>query len=83
MTTVTLITTGICAGGGHVNMTWQLNAGPVRVVQFEADDLRGTPSLDEVREAVRHILRGHMSGMSRAASRALLEAGITITIAAT
>lgn len=83
MTTVTIGAATICAGGGHVHTSWQLNSGPVRDVDYITDDLRGTPGLDEVKDAIRTILRGHIMGMSRAQARAALEAGITITIAAT
>ena len=83
MTTVVIAPATLCAGGGHVHTSWQINAGPVRAVPYGADDLRGTPSTEEVREAVSTILRGHLSGMTRPQARALLEAGITITIGAT
>lgn len=84
MTTVVIGPATICHGGGHVHTSWQINgAGPVRDVHYDTDDLRGSPSIEEVREAVRTMLRGHIMGMTRAQARAVLEAGITIAIEAT
>jgi hypothetical protein len=82
MTTITLAGT-ICAGGGHVHVNWRLNAGQLREAVYDTEDLRGTPSRDETEQALRTILRGHLTGLTRVQARTLLEAGITVTIEAT
>jgi hypothetical protein len=82
MTTITMTGTA-CTGGGHVTLTWQLNAGQSRVVVYDTDDLRGTPPREEAEQAIRTILRAHLAGLTRAQARNLIEAGITITIEAT
>lgn len=83
MATISIAVTGICAGGGHVSATVQLNAGQARPVMWDADDLRGSPTQEEMRDAVRTILRAHLMGMTRAQARAALEAGITVGVGAT
>ena len=81
MATITISNASVCSGGGHVAATAQLNALPARVVHWLADELRATPSADELRDAAAVMIRAHLMGMTRAQARTVLEAGLTITVA--
>lgn len=77
------VTATICGGGGHVHASARVNGGAPRTGEWDTDDLRGTPSAEEVEIAVRTMLRLHCMGMTRVQARNALLAGITITTAAT
>jgi hypothetical protein len=81
MATITIGGT-LCAGGDHFSATVQLNAGQVRQTTYDTDELRATPTVEEIRDAVRVMLRAHMMNMTRAQAVAAIQGGITIVTGA-
>ena len=82
MATLTVSNVTLCAGGGHVHADVRLNQGQARSVAWDADDLRASPSAQDVLDAVKVVVKAHLMGMTRAQARAALEAGITISVGA-
>jgi hypothetical protein len=74
---------GVCAGGGHVTLNVSLNGGQARQVVYTTDDVRaplGALTQEERETLALLILKLHFAGMTRAAMRAELEAGVTVTV---
>lgn len=72
-----------CAGGGHVELDISLNGGAARHVVYTIDDIR-TPlsalTVEERENLALLILKVRLAGLTRAQARAVVEAGVTVTI---
>lgn len=80
MATVAISFASACAGGGHLGLGVQVNAGAVQVVPYTVDEILTAEPSDLIHDFVLGVLRLHCAGMTRAQARAAIQAGFTVTI---
>lgn len=83
MATIEYVFSHACEGGGHIALDISLNGGPARRVVYTTDEVRAplsALSTEDRENLALNILKVKLAGLTRAQARAVVEAGVTVTI---
>ena len=76
MATITIRASGVCAGGGHVQIS--VTGDKTAQVSVTVDEVLDSITPQEIEATVKVLMRLATSGMTKAQARAKLQAGFNV-----